>query len=323
MPFPHQTFSSTYALPLCISTSKIISTPHDSAVSWCHHPTCTICQSFSLNFLMQQQTVLVFQGFQAFVVICFQKYLFHEVLSEGLIVSSLVFIVFCFVFCPCPFSFSESFDDIMGWWSQQVFCNCWKIAEAIFSVFFHIVANLLLRMRLIIPTMWNWKADPAVNKWTRKLLSEESVESTEIGMFKILNKVGDVDILSAGRIVSGWLLLNLHASIIALAFFQHTHYPSSKGRCITLERDVADIGMPHDPLWTLGLCLNKMKMFLYLGFVMLNRCKHTALDFPVFLVCILHGYVLACNTSVNVCVLALLHVCLLVISDSLVLCVFV
>lgn len=70
----------------------------------------------------------------------------------------------------------------------------------------------------------------------------------EIGMFKLLNEVGDEDILSTGRIVSGWLLLNLHASIIALAFFQHTHCPSLKGRCITLERDVPDIRIPHDPL---------------------------------------------------------------------------
>lgn len=38
---------------------------------------------------------------------------------------------------------------------------------------------------------------------------------------------------------------------------------------------------------------------------------------------LVHGYVLTCNTSVNVCFLALLHVCLLVISDSLALCVFV
>lgn len=68
------------------------------------------------------------------------------------------------------------------------------------------------------------------------------------GMFKLLNEVGDEDILSTGRIISGWLLLNLHASIIALAFFQHTHCPSLKGRCITLERDVPDIRIPHDPL---------------------------------------------------------------------------
>lgn len=90
---------------------------------------------FQLEFLDAATNHPCFPGFQAFAVICFQKYLFHEVLFRGLIViNNHWFSVLFFALTA-----SLSLNPVMmlwGGWSQQVFCNCWKIAETIFSVFF-------------------------------------------------------------------------------------------------------------------------------------------------------------------------------------------